>query len=685
MQDKNDPFEKLKNSAVPPASDTAQHNALANAMQAFEADQADESQKNARPAQGSGWRQRLRSIFNIPKRNWIMDMRVPIGATFAGLLLFPLAMQLYSSTSFTGPDQLPLPNVNVERAPEPLATIAPQEVREEALVDQSSSGNAATVPQQKLAPEVLGRARGVFSAEADMEVAPLSAPVPAPTVRNQWASGALQQQSGLEAIQLPYEPSPSGDRFAEFDEAPVFVTAENPVSTFSIDVDTASYAYVRRALEDGFLPPPSAVRVEEMINYFDYDYPAPDSAEVPFAQSVAVYPTPWNSDSKLLHIGIKGFTPEAGKDKPSNLVFLIDTSGSMNEADKLPLLKRSFALLLDQMDGDDTISIVTYAGSAGVVLEPTPASERDKILDALRDLTPGGSTAGAAGIEQAYRLAERVQNAESVNRVILATDGDFNVGIAEPDALKRFIESKRDNGVFLSVLGFGAGNYNDALMQALAQNGNGNAFYIDSFQEARKVLVEQLQGTLTTIAKDVKIQVEFNPMTVSEYRLVGYETRALNREDFNNDKVDAGDIGAGHTVTAIYEIIPVGAPGAVDPLRYGETVLVVEPAPEVSSDDEYAFLKLRYKRPDENVSQLITEPVYVGDAYATFAAAPTDFRFGAAVAAFGQKLRGGQNANDLSFAEIRALANAARGEDRHGYRTAFLSLVDNADSLSGDR
>lgn len=680
MQDKDNPFENLKDSAAPPASDTARHNALATAMQAFEANQASEAQKNATPVQGIGWRQRLRSIFNIPKRNWIMDMRVPIGATFVGLLMFPLAMQLYSSTSLTGTDQLRLPDLTIGNGSSLNDFAVNDTVREERTADaQPSSEVAAPSPstnQQKLPVAPPAQVVGQLSLEADMETQLLSPPAP---VSNNRASGEQGGRRVTGIFTPPYEPNSSADNFADFDSAPVFVTSETPVSTFSIDVDTASYAYVRRTLEDGFLPPPAAVRVEEMINYFDYDYPAPTSADTPFKQTVAVYPTPWNPASKLLHIGIKGYTPLVEDNKPSNLVFLIDTSGSMNEVDKLPLLKRSFALLLDQMDGDDTISIVTYAGSAGVVLEPTPASDRDKILDALRDLTPGGSTAGAAGIEQAYRLAERVQSEQSVNRVILATDGDFNVGISEPDALKRFIEGKRDNGVFLSVLGFGAGNYNDALMQALAQNGNGNAFYIDSFQEARKVLMEQLQGTLVTIAQDVKIQVEFNPATVSEYRLVGYETRALNREDFNNDKVDAGDIGAGHTVTAIYEITPVGAKGAVDPLRYGETQRVDEALP----GDEYAFLKLRYKRPGETVSQLLTEPVLVGSAYQTFAEAPTDFRFGAAVAAFGQKLRGGRDASALSFAEIRALALEARGADQHGYRTEFLSLIDNADSLAG--
>jgi Ca-activated chloride channel family protein len=359
----------------------------------------------------------------------------------------------------------------------------------------------------------------------------------------------------------------SGDSFTSFDEQRLKVAAEEPVSTFSIDGDTASYSYVRRMLEDGFVPQPDAVRIEELINYFPYDYKAAASADVPFEPNVSVFPTPWNPKTQLIQIGIKGFEPPV-TDTKSNLVFLIDTSGSMEAPDKLPLLKRAFGLLLDQLSDNDSVSIVTYAGSAGIALEPTTATEKAKILAALDQLYAGGSTAGAEGIELAYRLAEQAGIDGGTNRVILATDGDFNVGIDDPDALEDFISDKRASGISLSVLGFGRGNLDDATMQALAQNGNGNASYISSFAEARKVLVEEIGGTLHTIAKDVKIQVEFNPAVVSEYRLIGYESRVLNREDFNNDAVDAGDIGAGHTVTALYEITPVGE-GLVEPLRYG--------------------------------------------------------------------------------------------------------------------
>ena len=607
-----------------------------------------------------------------------MDIRIPVGAAAVGLLFFPLALQLNSTTSLTGPT---LPNLSLtDPASDALQDRELVAIEERNVQPPRPQEIESELAEKDFVPDggLAGRVQSEV-ANDDMRERAVSSPGVL-AKREAPAAGVSKLAQAAPAAEpmviVGYEQS--GDRFAGFDEASLFVTADNPVSTFSIDVDTASYAYVRRALEEGWLPEPAAVRVEEMINYFDYDYAGPDGAQVPFAQTVGIYPTPWNENTKLLHIGIKGYTPAIDDARPTNLVFLIDTSGSMDAPDKLPLLKRSFALLLDQMDEKDTISIVTYAGRAGVVLEPTPASKRHTILDALDDLSPGGSTAGAAGIEQAYRLAENAKSGDSNNRVILATDGDFNVGISEPEQLKSFIEKKRDEDIFLSVLGFGAGNYNDALMQALAQNGNGNAFYIDSYREARKVLVEQVQGTLTTIAKDVKIQVEFNPATVSEYRLVGYETRALRRQDFNNDRVDAGDIGAGHTVTAIYEITPVGSGGErIDPLRYNNETPVASGA----NDEEYAFLKLRYKLPDESVSRLIEQPVPVRSAQNDIGAVSADMRFAAAVAAFGQKLRGGTYVQEMSYAEISALARGARGEDTHGYRSEFLSLVELADGI----
>ena len=428
-----------------------------------------------------------------------------------------------------------------------------------------------------------------------------------------FARGAVTNSDDLIVGQPPLpQVEENRDRFQKAETNPVKSVKQEPVSTFSIDVDTASYAFVRRTLENGALPRRDAVRVEEMVNYFSYDYPRPENAETPFRPSIALYPTPWNQDTLLMHVGIKGHDIVTDEKPRSNLVFLIDVSGSMQAKDKLPLLKSAFRLLVNRLGPDDTVAIVTYAGRAGTVLEPTKVSQKHKILSALDRLRSGGSTAGAAGIRQAYALAQSGFDKNGVNRVILATDGDFNVGISDVNELKRYIERKRKSGVFLSVLGFGQGNYNDHLMQVLAQNGNGNAAYIDNLREAQKVLVEEAGSTLFPIAKDVKIQIEFNPALVREYRLVGYETRALKREDFNNDRVDAGDIGSGHTVTAIYELTPVGSPAQlVDDLRYRKAE--TEKQPEVRTDDapasEYAFLKLRYKRPNENKSNLLTVPV----------------------------------------------------------------------------
>jgi Ca-activated chloride channel family protein len=470
------------------------------------------------------------------------------------------------------------------------------------------------------------------------------------------------------------------DQFEKFDDNDAKLVADEPVTTFSVDVDTASYAFVRRSLESGRMPPRDAVRVEEMINYFSYAYPAPESAEEPFRASVALYPTPWNPQTKLMHIGIKGFDVTPDVRPASNLVFLIDVSGSMNQPDKLPLLKNAFRMLVNQLGPEDTVSIVTYAGNAGVVLEPTEAKEKRRILSAIDNLRPGGSTAGAAGIAQAYDLADEAFKEDGVNRVILATDGDFNVGISNPDDLKRFIEKKRKSGTFLSVLGFGQGNYNDALMQSLAQNGNGVAAYIDSLNEAQKVLVEEASANLFPIAKDVKIQIEFNPSRVSEYRLIGYETRALANRDFANDKVDAGDIGSGHTVTAIYELTMAGsATSQLDERRYAQPSEEARPEPVLSG--EVAFLKLRYKLPKEDRSTLITLPVTDALAADQVDALSDDMRFAASVAAFGQKLRGNRALDDFSYDEIASLASSARGNDPFGYRGAFLSLVRLAGSL----
>jgi Ca-activated chloride channel family protein len=383
-----------------------------------------------------------------------------------------------------------------------------------------------------------------------------------------------------------------------------------------------------------------------------------------------------------MHVAIKGYDIIPAEQPKANLVFLLDVSGSMNAPDKLPLLQSAFRLLVSKLNPDDTVSIVTYAGNAGTVLEPTKVSERAKILSAIDTLAPGGSTAGEAGIREAYRLAEQSFIQGGVNRVMLATDGDFNVGQTDDDDLKRIIEEKRQSGVFLSVFGFGRGNLNDQMMQTIAQNGNGTAAYIDTLAEAEKVLVQDASSTLFTIAKDVKIQVEFNPAAVSEYRLIGYETRALNREDFNNDRVDAGEIGSGHSVTAIYEITPKGsAAEVIDDLRYAQAATNNQAG--IANADEYAFVKIRYKLPDEDVSKLVTTPVTSSNEVSSLDAAGADQRFSVAVAAFGQKLRGEDATANFGYDRIMEIATAARGADPFGYRSEFLSLVRLASALGG--
>jgi Ca-activated chloride channel family protein len=472
---------------------------------------------------------------------------------------------------------------------------------------------------------------------------------------------APKPSAGLMPSDVQPQPEENRDRIEDFKSNPVKSALEEPVSTFSIDVDTASYSFVRRSLKEGLLPQADTVRVEEMINYFPYDWRGPATAETPFNSTVSVMPTPWNANTKL-----------------------IDVSGSMDAPDKLPLLRSAFRMLVTKLRPDDTVSIVTYAGNAGTVLEPTKASDRDKILQAIDHLAPGGSTAGEAGIREAYRLAQQSFVKDGVNRVMLATDGDFNVGQTDDDDLKRLIEDKRKSGVFLSVFGFGRGNLNDQMMQTIAQNGNGAAAYIDTLAEAEKVLVEDASATLFPIAKDVKIQVEFNPQTIAEYRLIGYETRALNREDFNNDEVDAGEIGSGHSVTAIYEITPKDSPAQqIDDLRYGQATTNNQGG--IANSDEYAFVKIRYKLPNEDISKLITTPVTKANEIQSFDAAGADQRFSVTVAAFGQKLRGESPTSDFGYDRITEIGNAARGADPFGYRSEFLSLVRLASALDAGK
>jgi Ca-activated chloride channel family protein len=461
-------------------------------------------------------------------------------------------------------------------------------------------------------------------------------------------------------------------------EHPFLKVAQNPLSTFGIDVDTASYANIRRFIRHGRMPPKDAVRIEEMINYFTYNYPTP-STDKPFSVRTEVANCPWQENHKLLSLALKGKELAEGKRPPSNLVFLLDVSGSMDSPDKLPLLKRAMKLLVRQLGDDDRVAIVVYAGAAGLVLSSTTCTDKNKkrILHALDELHAGGSTHGSQGIRLAYQTAETNFLKDGTNRVILATDGDFNVGITSRGELVRLIEDKAETGIFLTVLGFGTGNLKDSTMEQLADKGNGNYAYIDSLREARKVLVEQIAGTLVTIAKDVKIQVEFNPTEVSAYRLIGYENRSLRSEDFNDDKKDAGEIGAGHTVTALYEVVPAGQemelPG-VDPLKYQKTSTISTTAGELLT------VKLRYKEPDGDSSKLMAVVVKDGDSAIEHAS--NDFRFASAVAAFGMLLRDSPNKGRATYEDVIQLARSAMDHDEQGYRSEFINLVRHAKDIA---
>ncbi|MDP3334265.1 MAG: VWA domain-containing protein [Methylococcaceae bacterium] len=470
------------------------------------------------------------------------------------------------------------------------------------------------------------------------------------------------------------------NQFTELTANTIKLAKEQPVSTFSIDVDTASYGFVRNLLNSNLQPTKDAVRIEELVNYFPYDYPAADNLQQPFKTTVKVLPCPWNPANKLMHIGIKGYQHSQQTRPKANLVFLIDVSGSMADANKLSLVQPALKMLLDTLNADDSVAIVTYAEQVKLALEPTNVRDKAKIINVIDSLHADGGTAGGAGIQLAYQTAKQHFDAKGVNRVILATDGDFNIGISDPKELKSFIERERASGIALSVLGFGLGNYNDALMQTLAQNGNGNALYIDTLNEARKALVDQAGATLFTIAKDVKIQVEFNPAQIAEYRLLGYESRLLNREDFNNDQVDAGEIGSGHTVTAIYEITPVGSQGRmIDALRYqakqGDT------ANTGTNTNEYAQIKIRYKLPHEDVSQLINTIVDARQELTDWQQASEDTRFSVAVAAFGQLLRGDPTTQKFTYQNAIELAQNAKGSDPFGYRAEFINLIRLAKAL----
>jgi Ca-activated chloride channel homolog len=661
------------------------------------------AQENFAALQGSRDPQRLNS--ERPKKGAWQGVKEMLNAmTSRGALTVTTALVACGVLFFTpqGRDLLHGPTVTeadmpvVNETDEPLANDATppivlaepvlNEAEVQALHDEEAEAAGITPGTAESNADEVARTQAIVEA-------PLPVPPPEPMAAEKAVTDGLAADLGAvagtvaplattrgmmlaldgSADAMQMSTAPDTEAFANAADSPLKIAAEEPVSTFSIDVDTASYAVVRQSLDAGQLPPPDAVRIEEMVNYFSYAYPAPEASEAPFRPTVTVFETPWNPDTELVHIGIQGTMPAVDVRPPLNLVFLIDTSGSMADANKLPLLKQSFRLMLDHLRPEDRVAIVEYAGSAGLVLKATPALDRTTILDAIQNLGAGGSTNGQGGLEQAYAVAESMMETGEVSRILLATDGDFNVGATGTEALTDYIAAKRESGVYLSVLGFGRGNLDDATMQALAQNGNGTAVYIDNLNEAQKVLVDQLTGALFPIAGDVKVQVEFNPAVVAEYRLIGYETRALNREDFNNDRIDAGELGAGHTVTAIYEITPMGSPAQLtDPLRYGE----VQASEATAHSDEIGFLRLRWKAPGSDTSELMETPIVQG------AAAGTEAHFAAAIAGFGQLLRGSPYLGTWGWDDAIALASANRGPDEFGYRNEAVQLMRLAQSLS---
>lgn len=588
-----------------------------------------------------------------------MRSRSALAATtsFAALMLGVVMVQpLLTTTPRPGLSDLPAAAPERKEASVPTSAPAPEAV-----------ADAATLAAPQAEPVIVGEAMPM--AEALAGAPPLSRKrQAAPAQSLGLVPPAPPPSMALDTLAPPRE---DREEYANAAQNPVKVTAEEPVSTFSVDVDTASYSVVRSWLNGGELPPAQAVRIEEVVNYFPYDWPAPAADEAPLRATVTVMPAPWNEGRRLVTIGLQGRLPAIADRPPLNLVFLVDTSGSMQDPEKLPLLKQSLALVLPQLRPEDRVALVAYAGSAGVILPPTPATDRAAILGALDRLEAGGSTAGGEGLELAYRVAEGMAAEGRVGRILLATDGDFNVGVSDPEGLESYVAKMRETGVYLSVLGFGRGNLQDDTMQAIAQAGNGMAAYIDTAQEARKVLVDQLTGALFPIADDVKIQVEWNPAEVAEYRLIGYETRALAREDFNDDRVDAGEIGAGHAVTAIYEVTAPDSPArATDPLRYGT-------AAATAATGELGFLRLRWKDPGAAQPQLMETPILP-----EMAAPGTEARFAAAMAGFGQLLTGGRYLGDWGWDEAITLALEGRGEDPFGYRAEAIGLMRLAQALA---
>lgn len=714
----------LKSTPAPDAAAIAADRALAMAifdkMQAARQGLPDEARLEQDRPMKAGFLTKVRMMFKSRSARSYVTATTAVAALFLGVVLVLPLMQhplpQPQVTSLTDAKPVPQPDVTTTPALKPdVTTKAPTQTQPKAE-DNVAAVTAAPVAmppllEKQMSPATSGDTVADKAPEAASKraapktVAPLNAPAqdgaaqlpdssaeatlaapvtvapmmdlpstlpqdmpePAPMASSTGTvSGLIANGMPQEQIVAP-QPNINTETFANAPLNPVHVTAEDPVSTFSADIDTAAYAVIRSSLNAGQLPPSGSVRIEEMVNYFPYDLPQP-TANQPFQPTISVMQTPWNPNTRLVHIALQGRA--VTERPPLNLIFLIDTSGSMEDANKLPLLKQSIALMLPKLSPNDRVAIVTYAGSAGEVLPPTRASDRATILNALDNLQAGGSTAGAEGLTLAYQVAGKMAEKGRISRILLATDGDFNVGIDNPDDLKTFIAKERTNGTYLSVLGFGRGNLDDAIMQALAQNGNGTASYIDTLSEAQKVLGDQLTGALFPIADDVKLQVEWNPAQVAEYRLIGYETRALQREDFNNDKVDAGEIGAGLQVTALYEVTPIGSPAILnDALRYAKT-------PVPTGPNELGFLRLRYKNPGENSSHLIETPI-------TPDAKPdSEANFAAAIAGFGQLLEHSTYLGNWGYDQAIQLAITAKGTDPYGYRAEAVTLMRLAQSLS---
>jgi Ca-activated chloride channel homolog len=557
-------------------------------------------------------------------------------------------------------------------------------VKEEKINARATIDVVLTASQQALQEVVVTRygvkrKKDITGSISRMDANKVAAPYSAYNLEGK-ASGVQIQQPNVYYDTDEKEEDFNTEGYDNITENRFLKVTDNPLSTFSIDVDAASYSNVRRYLNMGQLPPAGAVRIEEMINYFHYEYPAPQNEE-PFSVNTEIADCPWNKDNKLVLVGLQGKKIALKNLPSSNIVFLIDVSGSMQEPQKLPLVQASMKMLVDQLREQDHVAMVVYAGAAGLVLPATRGNEKIKIKDAIDKLEAGGSTAGGAGIKLAYKTAKENFVKGGNNRVILCTDGDFNVGASSDDDMERLIEQERKSGVFLTVLGYGMGNYKDSKMQKLADKGNGNHAYIDGISEAKKVLVNEFGGTLFTIAKDVKLQIEFNPAKVQGYRLIGYENRMLNKEDFNNDKKDAGDMGSGHTVTALYEVIPVGVESdfleSVDPLKYQSNKTAT--GKTTSHHGEIMNIKLRYKQPDADISRLLEHPVY--DNQLAIAKTSDNFRFAAAVAQFGMLLRNSEFKSNSSFNNVLNLAKKAKGNDEEGYRSEFIRLVESARSL----